>query len=559
MEKDRVVECKLKLLEFFTKESEVPELFCGKDRENISEIAEMLRIARCNLSFYETKEKEQQGKGERIEYYMAGTADDRVRVQREVTNDEHVVIVNTFQAAGAKDWDEEELALIDSFNRILFFCKNRVYMTEALNRIAFFDADTRLGNLKYGIRVLDTLIEQGRIDHYAAFYINIKGMNNINTLVGMDTGTRIMKIYINRIQSILQEPECVCRVGGDNFLIIACRERVDRIVQILGGEVVRYGTALKERIFVSTTTGAYLIPNTIENGYEVMNAVSATLNIARYVEQVPILFYNEKLIQKMMHTRQVETKFEQALVEKEFQVYYQPKVSLHNYELKGAEALCRWIRDGKLVPPDQFIPVLEKSHKICQLDFYMLEQVCRDLRAWIQEGRQVVKISVNFSRKHLSNMDLVRDIVEVIDQYEIPHELIEVELTETITESDFMQLKQIVFDLRQEGIMTSVDDFGTGYSSLNLIREVPFKVLKIDKSFLQQDESEFKRDNIMMKHVIGMASELDMECIAEGVETLENVKLLKDNKCYLAQGFLFDRPLPKQEFERRLDGFRYSA
>ncbi|MDD5948834.1 MAG: bifunctional diguanylate cyclase/phosphodiesterase [Lachnospiraceae bacterium] len=557
MEKEKVIEGKLKLQQFFSKESEVSDLDSPRDGENICEVAQYLGIGKCEITMYETVEGEQHDEGDTIVFYDAGVSDGRVRSRREITGGGNVVFIRSFQTAGKEDWDEQEQELVDDFNKILFFCKSRAHMLTLLERAVFYDADTQLGNLKCGMRTIGMLIEQGRIGEFAAFFVNIRGMNNINTLVGMDNGTRVMKKYMKRISHSFQYPECVCRIGGDNFLIVALRERVQEIVQMLKGETVCYGKSPKDRVFVSATAGVYLIPEEVKNPYEVMNAISATLNIARYVERVPILFYDEKLIQKMQHNQRVETEFEKAIQEEEFHVYYQPKVSLHNYELRGAEALCRWIQNGMIVPPDSFIPVLEKSQKICRLDFYMLEHVCQDLQRWLSQHRQVVPVSVNFSRKHLGNPDLVEEILEVIDRYKIPHELIELELTETMTEADFLQLKQIVFDLRDAGIMTSVDDFGTGYSSLNLIREVPFKVLKIDKTFLHQEDSEFKRDNIMMKHVIGMASELDMECIAEGVETLENIKLLKDNKCYLAQGFLFDRPLPKVEFEKRLDGFRY--
>jgi EAL domain-containing protein (putative c-di-GMP-specific phosphodiesterase class I) len=364
---------------------------------------------------------------------------------------------------------------------------------------------------------------------------------------------------MHRIQNLFSEHERVCRIGGDNYLIVCYKENVDAVLTLLKGDVIQYGESVKDRVMISAVAGVYMIPDNRITVHEVMKSISGTLNIARYVRQVPVLFYDEKLIQMLIQNRRVENEFERAIEQEEFHVFYQPKVSLHNYELKGAEALCRWIRDGEIVPPDSFIPVLETGQKICALDFYMLEHVCRDIRQWLNEGKEAVKVSVNFSRKHLANMDLVSDIVEVIDQYEVPHELIEVEVTETTTDADFNLLKKLVSDLKQQGISTSVDDFGTGYSSLSLIRDVPFKVLKIDKSFLRQDDLAFQRDNVMMKHVIGMANELDMDCIAEGVETVENIKLLKANKCYLAQGFLFDRPLPKTEFEKRLDGYRYTA
>ena len=176
--------------------------------------------------------------------------------------------------------------------------------------------------------------------------------------------------------------------------------------------------------------------------------------------------------------------------------------------------------------------------------------MCKSIQSWLRHGVQPVKVSVNFSRRHLSNDNLVQDIVQVIDKYKVPHQYIEVELTETTIDADFAALKQIVYGLRDYGIESSVDDFGMGYSSLSLIRDVPFKVLKIDKSFLGDKNMESdERQRSMMKHVISMANDLGMECIAEGVESMEHVQLLKENKCYMAQGFLFNRPIPQEQFE----------
>lgn len=245
------------------------------------------------------------------------------------------------------------------------------------------------------------------------------------------------------------------------------------------------------------------------------------------------------------------TQFESALKNEEFRVFYQPKVSLHNYGIVGAEALCRWFHNGVVIPPDSFIPVLEQGDDICRLDFYMLDHVCRDIRHWLDEGRKCVKVSVNLSRKHKVDKKLIYDIVEIIDGHRVPHDLIEIELVESTSEMTFPQLKEIVLGLKKYGIGTSVDDFGTGYSSLNLIRDLPWEVLKIDKRFLPVNTKD-KKQLIMMKHLIAMAQDLGLDCIAEGVETIEQVKLLKEYNCYMAQGNFFDKPLPAKEFETKL-------
>ena len=188
----------------------------------------------------------------------------------------------------------------------------------------------------------------------------------------------------------------------------------------------------------------------------------------------------------------------------------------------------------------------------------MLEQVCGHLRKWLDGGKKPGRISVNFSRRHMTNAQLVDDIIEIIDRYNVPHKYIEIELTETTTDVEFKDLKRVVENLQEHGIGTSVDDFGMGYSSLNLIRVVPWNVLKVDRIFVPMDnESKDSIRSVMFKYVIAMAKELGLECIIEGVETRAQLEMLRDIGCEEVQGYLFDKPLPLDEFEKRLDMERY--
>ena len=244
--------------------------------------------------------------------------------------------------------------------------------------------------------------------------------------------------------------------------------------------------------------------------------------------------------------------FPEALKNEEFLVYYQPKVSLRNYRLAGAEALVRWKHGDTFIFPDQFIPQLEKDGAICELDFYMLDHVCQNLRHWLDQGRRLFKVSVNLSRAHLRDDKLVERIIQTIDKHNVPHEYIEIELTETTTDVGFAELRRLIEALHAQMISTSVDDFGMGYSSMNLIRDLPWDVLKIDKCFLPKSENDH-RQYVMLKHIISLPQDIGLDTIVEGVETIEHVKMLKENNCFLAQGYFFDKPLPIEEFEKRLE------
>ena len=190
-------------------------------------------------------------------------------------------------------------------------------------------------------------------------------------------------------------------------------------------------------------------------------------------------------------------------------------------------------------------------------DFYMLDHVCRDLRKWLDAGFPVVRVSINFSRRHMMDPYLFRHIVEVIDAHEVPHKLVEIELTETTTDVEFRDLKRVVSQLQDAGIFVSVDDFGVGYSSLNLIKQIPWDVLKLDKSILPAKGEDQDRGDRMFAHIIAMAHEIGLKCVAEGVETEEQLDVMKRYGCHIAQGFLFDRPLPVAEFEARLSSGSY--
>lgn len=421
--------------------------------------------------------------------------------------------------------------------------------------LSFRDAQLNVYNLNYFFKVSDEMIAAGKIGRYVACHFNMKRFSVINHLVGREMGSMLLNRFVVGLQENLGEDGCVCRINGDSFTILFLKERLSVVTEYLFGRVMETNSRGIERVMLEAHAGFYVIPETCKSSVEIMDRIGTALNVAKYVKKAPHAFFDEEVMKNSEHVKWVEGLFWDAVEKEEFEVYYQPKVMLNDYHLVGAEALCRWKHDGEMIQPGQFIPVLEQSHLICALDFYMLGHVCRDISRWLKEGKPVVKVSVNLSRIHLGDADLLETILEIIDHHEVPHEYIEIELTETTTEVDFKELKQVVIGLRMQGVSVAVDDFGVGYSSLNLIREMPWKSLKIDRSFLpvgKENDEEDEQKKVMLKYIIGMAQSLGLECIAEGVETMEQVALLKENRCYLAQGFLFDRPIPVSEFEERL-------
>lgn len=418
------------------------------------------------------------------------------------------------------------------------------------------DLQLDMCNSNFFLKVAEERIAEGIIGTCVACYFNMKRFSVVNNQLGREMGTAMLKLFLKGLEDKLQENGIVCRVSEDNFVMLFEAELLDTVRQYLNGTTIEAEKNGMTRIHLSAHAGYYVIPPECQSASDIMDRISMAFVSAKYVQKVPYVFFDEKIMREVENTKEVESCFADAIENEEFLVYYQPKVCLKNYRLEGAEALCRWKHNGEMVQPFRFIPVLEQSHLICILDFYMLEHVCRDICRWLKEGKPVVRVSVNLSRAHLGDVELLEHVLEIVDRYKVPHEYIEIELTETTMDVDYRELKSVVTGLRNQGISVAVDDFGVGYSSLNLIREMSWKVLKIDRTFLQteDEEDEELQKGMMLKHIVAMAQNLGLECIAEGVETVEQVTMLKENNCYMAQGYLFDPPLPVEKYEERLEG-----
>lgn len=450
-------------------------------------------------------------------------------------------------------WTEEELDRVDAFVKTVFIFNDRERDKDIAEKLVYYDSEMGVRNANYFMKKCSELVLSGEIYGLCCCRFGLKRFSIINKRFGRAGGTSVMRKYIHGLEALLDEKSIVCRLGSDNFIALFPKSSTDIVMNYLIGTVV--STDGGEKVTVSARAGYFPVPGDCISAEEIIDGASAAESTAKSNPNLPFVFFDDEARERSENIKWIESLFADAVRNEEFLVYYQPKVNLKDYTLSGAEALCRWKHGGELISPSGFIPIFEQSNNICVLDFYMLEHICRDMRRWLDNGLPMVKVSVNMSRVHLSNGNLANEIISIINRYGIPKKYLEIELTETTTDVDFAELKKIVAALRTEGISTSVDDFGVGYSSLNLIREMPWNVLKIDKSFLPDNADDNGRQKrIMLKYVIAMAQNLGLECIVEGVETIEQVALLKEIGCYRAQGFYFDKPLPISEFEERLKG-----
>ena len=526
--------------------------------EAMAELCHVLRLGKIEVVVYENEASEHSGLSVTHCFYDSKKACKNICISKRITAiDEKIILYHIYSIEGETEWTEEERNRINVFIALLSTFSGKTRLVKLAHRLTYYDSDLDIYSLKQFMKCAQTLCKAGQIDQFTAVRFNFKHFSVVNQNIGRENGTRVMKKFISLIDNLLDgESELVCRIGGDNFLTLIKRDKLQSVLDILSGTGIIYDETRNERIFISATVGVYDIKDIdrVILPTDIMDRVSLAYQLAKNASKADVVYFNEDLLERIKHNKYISANFPKALEEREFLVYYQPKVAIDGRHIAGAEALCRWIHNGRMVPPGEFIPVLEQGLDICKLDFYMLDAVCKDIRRWLDSGMNIVRISVNLSRRHLSDIDLLKHIIEIIDRNNVPHKYIEIELTETTTDVEFKDLKRTIGGLQQSGIATSVDDFGIGYSSLNLIKEIPWNVLKLDKSLLPDKGDESSVQNgVMFKYIVAMAQEMGLECIAEGVETKEQVQLLADNKCNLAQGFYFDKPLPVEEFETRLN------
>ena len=274
--------------------------------------------------------------------------------------------------------------------------------------------------------------------------------------------------------------------------------------------------------------------------------------------------YSEETETVILEEQKIEEIMEEALENGEFKVFYQPKVDLKTNKITSCEALVRWFRDGKFISPNKFIPLFEKNRFIIKLDKYIFQKACEDIQyinKLLKEkdclkncnhknnsnepfnNNSFITASINISKEHFAYDNFIQEYYDMIKRTNVPRELIELEITESASVYKGIDLKQITKDMKQKGFTIALDDFGTGYSSLNMLQDLNIDVLKIDKSFIDRiDESN------LVKYIIDMAKDFNIKTVAEGVETKEQVDILKNMGCDMAQGYYYAKPLSRDDF-----------
>jgi len=471
------------------------------------------------------------------------------------TGEKGTAIFELYRFSGEGTLSDDEKESLTPFLNVLFVHFGRFRMINAVKQMGMADLLTGLPNTRGFMAYVQELFRTGELTQYNGFYFNLSHFSLVNKRFGVKETDMIIYRYAEELRTFLQDGECIARLGGDNFVALMKKPRTYEFLEQIAA-VRTYGTIGDQEytVVVSATAGVCEIDDSIKDGGHIIDDCAVALHTARHIEKKPFVFSSEQIKERIYTEKKCVTDFDRAIKRREFKAYYQPKVHTDNYAIVGAEALVRWERDGRMVSPAEFIPIYERNGMICQFDFYMFEQVCMDIRDWLDRGIEPVCISMNFSRKNLSNPNLADDIMKVLAKYELDSKYIEIELTETVDDEETEEVVSFMHEMKKRNVSMSIDDFGTGYSSLNLLRSFPVDVLKIDKSFIDTQE---ETDRIVLSNIINMAKQLNMRVVAEGVETRGQMEYLRQMNCKVVQGYLFDRPIPHDDFERKMVARKY--
>ncbi len=412
-------------------------------------------------------------------------------------------------------------------------------MTGILNRLGFYFKGCELLTANPKTR-------------YMSIDLDVDRFTNLNILYGYDHGDELLCAIGSTLQEACEADECCGRIEGDRFTLLLKRSTKENDRARIDALVSRVRTIVKHPLRICV--GVYEIENNKEAiEYATDCAAAARLSIKRDSSS-SVAFYDYTLHQQDFTSNELVSRMEEALHDHEFCAYYQPIFDIRNgSRVCAAEALVRWIdRDGRFMPPDEFIHLFERNGFIMQLDYYVLEEVCRMQNDIIKLGLEPVPIAVNFSRAHLYEDDLIAKISALLNKYCIAHWMIDIELTESMLNSDQERMLKTVSALSAAGFSVSMDDFGSGASSLSMLKTIQLDKVKLDRAFLAQCDTD-ARGRTVVRSVLRMTQQLKLLTIAEGVETQEQLDFLHEAGCDMAQGYLLARPMPADRFRDMID------
>ena len=387
----------------------------------------------------------------------------------------------------------------------------------------------------------------------ALVLFDINKFKVINDLHGYERGNEVLKGVARVLQQELAPEESFCRLAADNFVLLLKYDdhRVFlKRLHTLGTQLKRNCTVAESCLVLDIAFGIYEITEDIPF-YIMLDRAHLALERAKTRTFDKCEFYNVADRDRIITEQQIENTMEAALANREFEIYLQPKCDFVTGEILGAESLVRWNHEGRVVRPDEFIPLFERNGFILKLDMFIMEEAARLLAKWKANGTPVVPLAVNFSRLHLNDSRLIPQMRRIMAQYNVPNKLLEAEITESVIFNNLERAQEVIGGLHLYGFPVAMDDFGSGYSSLNVLKELKFDSIKLDKEFLCGFE-ENPRAQKVIEGAISMIKNLGVKVVTEGVETREQADFLRRCGADLAQGYFFSRPVTVSTFEQLL-------
>lgn len=428
-----------------------------------------------------------------------------------------------------------------------------------LQQLMYKDTEFDIWNINYLKYIAAQKLRAGTDNNYAIVYTDICQFKSYNAIYGWDAGQKILGLIIEVIAAeVDDETELFARSYGSHFVILArCEDMTE-----LSDRMMAMAERITERIFEQESIHMVQALGicAVERGdTDIQHALSFAMQAVdplrdSYFNVIQV--YDDKLREQLREQHEREKLLDSVDFQKDFVAYYQAKVDIRDERVVGAEALVRFkdpSAGGVIRAPGFFVPYYERTGRITEIDFFVMESVCKMLRRRIDQGLSVVPVSCNFSRTHFVRDGFPERFEAMLAKYQVPKDLIEVEITETLVVEEMQQqkVKENVEILQNRGVHLSIDDFGSGYSSLGVFEQIPASVIKLDRSFLLNNENRTRQVQIM-KNIVNLAKDLEAQVVCEGVETQQDTELMMEIGAYVAQGYRYCKPVPEDVFEGML-------
>jgi diguanylate cyclase (GGDEF)-like protein/PAS domain S-box-containing protein len=432
-------------------------------------------------------------------------------------------------------------------------------MTEEKNqKLAYFDTLTNLPNRSVFFTELQKEIKKSKAygTNGAVLFLDLDNFKMVNDSLGHDVGDILLQEISERLSSVIEREDVLCRYGGDEFLILKKSLKSKTELKILCDEIL---TQLEnsfdlngKEVFISASIGISIFPENGSDSASILKNADTAMYKAKEGGKNKYKFYKKEMSKGLIRNMLIENELRDAIKNDRFYLHYQPQVDLKTSRVIGTEALIRLDTENLgFVSPMEFIPVAEKAGLIPTIGEWVMKTACEQNASWLNKGYGNQRISINVSALQLRQRDFVEKVESIIQSTGLQPEMVEIEITESTLMECMEKNVRVLNRLRELGVRTSLDDFGTGYSSLNYLRMIPIDTLKIDKSFIDNICVQAKQE-AMVDYIIKMAHEMGVEVVAEGVENYDQLEMLRNKNCDVIQGYVFSKPLAPDEIDKIL-------